>query len=516
MDPEGIELTVRQGLQGENILIAVSNNRKGTTMKRVVLKARLKLFFAIMPAIICFAAGGAEESKSQVNPNVMSTLEQRMQKRISVNFRGTPIDDVVRVMAAQADVDIVKSPKVVGEVTTTLTDVPLSEALTNILAAHGYGYVASKNMIRIAPMSEINDQEEKLENRIYRITYADVGEVEKALSKFISKRGSISANPGTSNIIVNDIESRIRAMDTFVAEIDRITPQVLVEARIYDVTCKDRLDLGVEWHARKNTTYGGAGIGEGGTNPTSGNIDPFIGGLFDGTVNKVESSTSLLRFGWLNPSIDIDILIKAQKEIINAKLLANPRVLVLDNEEATIKIVTEIPYQEITETSGGGSIGTTSFREVGVLLQVTPHVTRDGMVRMYIYPEFSLQAGEVDLGTAAITFSQPIVDKRLAESTLLLMDGQTMVLGGLRKKEVNTQHNKVPFLGDIPIIDNLFKFKAEETIFSELIVFVTPWIIEQPRLNDQEREAYKHTEFGPPCTIITEGETNGECLTCPK
>jgi type IV pilus assembly protein PilQ len=484
-------------------------------MKSVVLKAWLMIFF-VMPAIICFAADGVEEPQSQMNPEVMSTLEQRMQKRISVNFRGTPIDDVIRVMAAQADVDIVKSPKVVGEVTTTLTDVPLSEALANILAAHGYGYVTSKNMIRVAPLSELNDQEEKLESRIYRITYADVGEVEKALAKFISKRGSISSNQGTSNIIVSDIESRVKAMDSFVAEIDRITPQVLVEARIYDVTCKDRLDLGVEWHAGTDTTYGGAGIGDGGVNPSGENIDPFMGGLFDGTINKVESSTSLIRFGWLNPSVDIDVLIKAQKEIINAKLLANPRVLVLDNENATIKIVTEIPYQEITETSGGGSIGTTSFREVGVSLQVVPHVTRDGMVRMYVYPEFSLQAGEVDLGTAAITFSQPVVDRRMAESTLLLMNGQTMVLGGLRKKEVNTQTSKVPLLGDIPVIDNLFKFKAEETVLSELIVFVTPWIVEQPKMSEEEKNAFGHTEFGPPCTDMAIGETNGECMNCKK
>jgi type IV pilus assembly protein PilQ len=485
-------------------------------MELVVLKVRQKLTIIITFAILCITAVVADESDSYIDPEVKSTLEQRMQKRISVNFRNTSIDDVISVMAAQADVDIVKSPKVVGEVTTTLTDVPLSEALTNILAAHGYGYVTSKNMIRIAPLSELTDQDEKLENRIYRITYADVSEVEKALSKFISKRGSISCNQGTSNIIVTDVESKIQAMDTFVAEIDRVTPQVLVEARIYDITCKDRLDLGVEWHAGRNTTYGGTGIADGGVNPSAGRMDPFIGSQFDGTVSKVETSSSLFRIGWLNPAIDIDLLIKAQKEIVNAKLLANPRVLVLDNEEAMIKIVTEIPYQEVTETSGGGSIGSTNFREVGVSLSVVPHVTRDGMVRLHVVPEFSLQTGDVDLGTSAITFSQPVVDRREAESTLLLLNGQTMVLGGLRKKEVNTQHNKVPLLGDIPIINTAFKFKAEETVVSELVVFVTPWVMEQPQLTEQEREAYQHTEFEPPCTIVTDGEKKGECIECPK
>ena len=513
MGSESGELTGQQMLQDENI--AGLKNRKGTTMKSMVLKVWQKVTIAIVPALLCIAAGAAEKPVSYADQEVLSSLEQRMQKRISVNFRSTPIDDVIRVMAEQADVDIVKSPEVVGEVTTTLTDVPLSEALTNILAAHGYGYVTSKNMIRIAPMSEINEGEELLVNRIYRITYADVGDVEKALTKFISKRGSISSNSGTSNIIVTDTESKIKAIDTFVAEIDRITPQILIESRIYDVTCKDRLDIGVEWHAGGNTTYSG-GIAAGGTNPTAGRDDSFIGSVFDGTISKTENTTGLIRFGWLNPAIDIDVLIKAQKEIVSAKLLANPRILVLDNERAQIKIITEIPYQEITETSAGGSLGTTNFREVGVSLEVTPHVTRDRMVRLHIIPEFSLQSGDVDLGTSSITFSQPVVDRRTAETTLLLLDGQTMVLGGLRKKEVNAQQNKIPLLGDIPIIENLFKFKAEETIFSELVIFVTPWIVDRPELSEDEKKAYEQTEFKAPCTHLTEGEKDGECLICPK
>jgi type IV pilus assembly protein PilQ len=487
-------------------------------MKSVVLKVRQ--FFVIITAVICFTAFAAEEQNEQVNPEVMSTLEQRMQKRISVNFRSTPIDDVIRVMAAQADVDIIKSPKVVGEVTTTLTDIPLSEALTNILAAQGYGYVTTKNMIRIAPLSEINTEDEKLENRIYRITYADVDEVEKALSKFISKRGSISSNKGTSNIIVTDVESKIKAMDAFVAEIDRITPQVLVETRIYDVTCTDRLDLGVEWTAGRNSVYGTGNLSEVstlGNATTSGRSEPFMTSLFDGSIGKTNQMNSLFRIGWLSPAIDIDILLKAQKQIINAKLLANPRVMVLDNEQALIKIIREIPYQEMTETSGGGSIGSTSFREVGVSLVVIPHVTRDGMVRLRVRPEFSVDAGDVTVGTGTTSFPQPQVDRREAESTLLLQNGQTMVLGGLRKKEISAQENKIPLLGDLPIIGFAFKSQGEESIFSEMVVFVTPWIAEQPKMSNEEKQIFSNTEFKGPCATMSNAEdVGGECINCTK
>ncbi|MBN1795558.1 MAG: hypothetical protein JW804_02695 [Sedimentisphaerales bacterium] len=469
------------------------------------------VFVAAAFIALCCVAYAADE---RVEKEVLTTLEMRMQKRISVDFRNTPIDDVIRVMAEQADVDIVKSPKVVGDVTTTLTDVPLVEALNNILAAHGYGFVTSKNMIRIGPMNDFTEQQEILTHKIWRITYADVGEVEKALKKFISKRGSISSSAGTSNIMVTDTESKIKAIDKFIAEIDRVTPQVLVEARIYDITCTDRFDLGVEWYAGRNTTYNSSdGVTGTGTNPTiTTRTDPFMTGVFDGAPGKTNTMNGLVRFGWLNAAIDIDLMIKAQKQVLNAKLLANPRVLVLDNENAEIKIIREIPYQEITESTAGGSVGTTNFREVGVTLKVTPHVTRDGMIRLHVLPEFSVDAGDVQVGLVNSSFTQPQVDRRSAESTLLLKSGQTMVLGGLRKKEVSDQKNKIPLLGDLPLIGFVFSSKAEEAIFSEVVVFVTPQIVEQPELTEDEQKAYDETIFDGPCPGATDVEKDGDCL----
>lgn len=455
------------------------------------------MIFVLFVLPMAFAVAEKENEAIDNKPEVLTTLEQRMAKRISVNFRNTPIDDVIRIMAEQADVDIVKSPEVVGEVTTTLTDVPLSEALSNILTAHGFGYVTSKNMIRVAPLGAINERIEAMVNRIYRITYADVAEVETALKKFISSQGSISANLGTSNVIVTDIESKIKAIDTFIAEIDRITPQIVVEARIYDIKCTDRFDLGIQWQAGRNTTIASAL----GSNPTAGRKDPFLNGAFSSSASKTSTSTGTLRIGWLNSGIDIDMILKAQQENLDAKLLANPRVLVLDNEKALFRIISEIPYQELTETSDGGSIGSTSFREVGVTLEVVPHITRDEMIRLHLVPEFSVKSGEVALGvfgTDSSSFNQPIIDRRFADTTLLIKNGQTVVLGGLRKKQVNKQVDKVPLLGDIPVLDNFFKFNAEETIVSELVVFVTPWIVEQPVLTEREQKAYEVTDFKEP------------------
>jgi type IV pilus assembly protein PilQ len=435
-----------------------------------------------------------------------------MQKKISVDFRETPIDDVIRIMAEQASVDVVKSPKVTGTVTAKLSNVPLEEALKNILAAQGYDYVMSKSMIRVAPSGDITQEAEKLISKIYRITYADIKEVEKALSKFISQRGSISTNAGTSNIIVTDTESKIKAIDTFIQEIDRITPQILVESRIYDITTTDNLDLGVEWNIGRQTQYSADGKlvippGQMG-NTVFDQTNPFATGMFRGDTLKTSSTTGLLKFGWFTDHVDIDAIIKAQKNLIDAKLLANPRVLVLDNEKANIRIISEIPYQEITETSGGGSIGATKFRDVGVELEVTPHLTRDGMIRLRLKPKFSISTDKVVIvGASSATFPVPVVDRREADTILLVQDGQTIVLGGMRKKEVLHRINKVPLLGDIPILCFLFRFEGESTINSELVVFVTPKLVKETALSPLERKAYEYTEFTPPEPKPTRAET---------
>jgi len=474
-------------------------------MKRFVTKFVGPWFLMILVLVLATGAAEAAAAASSANEKaskkeVLTPLQEQMQKTISITFRETPIDDVIRAIAEKANVDIIKSPQVTGTVTATLTDVPLGEALDNILASHGYGYVADKNVIRIAPLSELAQKEELLVSKIYRITYADVKDVEKTLEKFISKRGSLSSSTSTSDIIVTDTESKIKAIETFIAHIDRITPQVLVEARIYDITAQNKLDLGIEWVAGRNTTLGST-IGG---NPTAGHTNPFLTSGFDGTTDKTSTaSEGFLRFGILNTHIDIDAQLRAEQADINAKLLANPRILVLDNETALFDIVREIPYKE-TSTTGNTATETVKFKPVGVKLKVTPHVTRDGMLRLHIMPEFG-----VIVSTDAVT-NVPTIDTRKVDTITLVKDGQTVVIGGLRKKDVIQQTNKIPLLGDLPLLGMLFRFEGEDTTNSEIVVFITPRIITHPVLSEAEQQAYGKTEFGRPKPVTTRMEKEAE------
>jgi type IV pilus secretin PilQ/predicted competence protein len=386
-------------------------------------------------------------------------------------------------------------------------------------------------MIRIAPIDEIAQKGEILDNRVYRITYADVGEVENALKKFISKRGSISSNPGTSNIIVTDTGSTIKAIDTFIDEIDRITPQVMVEVRIYDITSTDGFDISGEWTAGRNnpiTTYttnqreinydhltGAATkdetdtIGEQTTAWQSSDAGtakhtseatknyayrkskPFVGGSFD------SESAGTIRLGLLD-TVNVELALNILRSEVGAKLLANPRILVLDNETAEFKIISEIPYTETSDTSSGGSMTSIRFKEVGVELKVTPHVTRDGMIRLHIMPEFGVVAekGVKTAGTALGTV--PTVDVRKVDTKALVKDGQSVVLGGLRKRTVTQTVKKIPFLGDVPIMGSIFSDVTEEVKTNELLIFITPKIIIDPTLSPKELKHLKATEFGDP------------------
>ncbi len=479
-------------------------------MKENLVLRLLTVFVVVcLSCAIAVAQTGNEEPDENTG---LTEIEQRMQKNISIDVNDQPIDLVIRQLVEQANLNYIKSPNVIGNVTVTFKDVPLEEALTNILAVHNCLYVPTDNVIRIITSAEMVEKAEPILTKTYEIVYVDATEVVTALDKFKSPQGSVSSIKGTSHIIVTDTESKIREITGLLEKIDRITPQVLVEARIYDITSRDKLDLGVDWYAGRRTNANAAGfpindditVSKGGADTyVSSNTDPFIASAFNAATAKTAAETDgFLRFGFLSGRIDIDAQLRAEQEITNAKLLANPRILVLDNEQALFDIVTEHPYVERT-ISGGITTETVKFKDVGIKLTVTPHVTREGMLRLHILPEFGVKVGQVLVSSNNV----PIVDKRKVDTIALVRDGQTVVLGGMRKKDVSKQINKIPLLGDLPLLGGLFRFEGEDTAVTEIVVFITPQIIEQePVLSLDEELALEETNFVPPKPDSTKAE----------
>ncbi len=482
------------------------------------------LMFLVVSLSIPPVAVGADEGRI----SVLTKAQAALRTKITRVWVGESIDKVLMDLAEQADVDIVKSPKVTGMVDAKVTGVPLAEVLTNILAAHDYTYVATDDMIRVVPVSEITLAKDALVSKVYRITYADVSEVAESLEKFVDK-GGVAFNKGTSHIVVTDTQRQIKAVDRFIAELDRQTQQVLVEVRIYDITTTEGFELGTDWHAGRNAPYT-ADVTTLPTQVTKTEYDridewqdrtddrtmdgrflfptdyrdwymedrdehtwtepttrtettylnpppivtnrrrkPFVGGSFD----RVRGGT--LSFSLLNDAVDIDLVLNMLKSQVESKLLANPRVLVLDNETANFEIIREIPYKELVQAGREDPLTYTAFKNAGVQLKVTPHIARDGLIKLRIMPEFGVVVSRDISGV-------PIIDTRRADTIALVRDGQTIAIGGLRKTQTSKDISKVPVLGDIPLIKGLFRSVTETEQVNELVVFITPRIITDPDL----------------------------------
>ena len=525
--------------------------------------------FSIISLFILPMTIGAEQMASK-------TGREKLKTKVKLTCVDKKIDEVLMDLADQANIDIVKSPDVNGLVTAKVTDIPLEEALTNILAVYKWTYIATENMIRVMPLPPQTELKEQQVTRIYKIAYADANKVFEALKDFVTGKAEVGFNKSTNHIIVTDKEEKIKAIDTFIEQVDHVTPQVLVEVRIYDVTTKEGFELSPQWHAGRNAPYTGDTIlipdqvqtveigpesetfreevtdlfydkvwspnltdphqkaeqiqenwttqsgrtetertyEQPGFITTNRRRKPFVGGSFD----RVTGGT--LSFSVLNDAVDLDLALTILHSQVGAKLLANPRILVVDNEPAKFEIVREFPYRELLQVTREDPMSYTDFKKVGVDLKVTPHITRDGMLRLKIEPEFSVLVsreaisvlrGTDDLGrmTYQSVLGVPVIDSRRLETTAMIKDGQTITVGGLRKREVTRDVAKVPVLGDLPLVGGLFNSESESVAINELIVFITATIVAEPTLSESEKKLFDETAFTTPDiekTRIEKGE----------
>jgi type IV pilus assembly protein PilQ len=517
-----------------------------TVMKKTDAARPSFTICAFLAAALLFLTG---------TPAVAATTQ--LQTPITYSCVDTSIQQVLVDIADQAGIDIVAAPQVTGSVTFKVTDVPLEEVLTNILAANNYTFAATENMIRVTPIPEVQLVKEPAATKVYHITYADVNSVAAALSTFVSPTGRVAYARGTSTIIVTDTTDKIRAIDKFIEQIDAIDKQVLVEVRIYDIQTNEGFEIDTAWSvatasplkttdvrrtgtdtdASRSVTetfsedqtetttgtesmvgnYSDADEGPGSvttnTNTTQVRDEdrtttttlpfetyrdtetqtwieqrrskPLLGASFDPTTGGAIS------FSLLDDNVNIDLFFSVLKKEVEAKLLANPRVLVLDNETADFDIVREVPYRELIQYERGTPLTYTAFKDIGVQLKVTPHIARDNMIRLHLEPEFGVLVG---LNPEGI----PTVDTRRANTVALIQDGQTIVVGGLKQRQTAREVSKVPVLGDLPLLGGAFRATNEIEQVNELVLFITTRIVTRPALTAIELRQFQMTNFDAP------------------
>ncbi|MBI1314719.1 hypothetical protein GC176_25785 [bacterium] len=302
----------------------------------------------------------------------------------------------------------------------------------------------------------------ELDVRVFRPQFVKVQTLLPAVESLISRNGRVAVLENEDQVIVADRSDILDVIEEAVAALDQPRPQVRIWAMIYDCSIDDVERLGVNWRS--------AGFGRSRL-PDGTPADQILLDTITAAAPAVGVPNGALALMSLGTNVDINAVINALKMSNQSRLLADPNVVVTNHEPAKISIVTEVPYQQLTQGLQGGSIGTTAFREAGVSLEVTPHIARDGTISMLVNPQFSVLTGYTE------TSKQPIIDRREAKTTVRVLNGETFVLGGLRQRTQINNRSGIPYLKDVKYVGKLFRYRQNATRDSELLVFITPEIV---------------------------------------
>ena len=302
----------------------------------------------------------------------------------------------------------------------------------------------------------------RLEVAYFHTHFIPAASAQQPLLAVLSPLGRVAVMPVENRLLVVDYATNLEMVRKVLERIDRPRPQVRITALIYDLSLADVEQLGLNWgSAGKGNTVNADGVANQALEFETTTLAPFAAGEAAGALTV----RSLTR------NFDINSVVLLLQNANDARLLADPNVIVMDNEMAECKSVSEIPYQQITQSELGGQIGTTAFKEAGITLRVRPTIAGDGTIAMLVEPEFSRLAGFTPQE------NQPIIDSRRASTTVRVLNRQTLVLSGLRQRSDTGEFNGIPFLKDVKYVGSLFRSRNTNVRESELIVFIMPEII---------------------------------------
>lgn len=384
---------------------------------------------------------------------------------VSLDYKDASLSSVLRSLSYSYGLNLVAAKDITGKVTVTLQNVTLDEALHAILDVNGYTFTRKGKLIYVTPGPGIEGI--GIVTETVPLKYLTAAEASALLQKTISSKGDIRVNESTNSLVITDFTDSITKVREVLKEVDSPPIQVLIEAKLADITEKDLQNFGFSYTA----THTAIGDDKGLFGRSSAAAESIAGSqTLTGPSSSLSGGqlkiTSLALKG-LSATVTLDALIQDNK----AHLLASPSITTLNGKEARIIIGERFPYKEKTQTTTG-TIESTKFVEIGTTLRVTPRVSPDGWITMAVHPEVSSLTSSLDAG--------PRVATREADATIRVKDGETIIIGGLIKRQDDRVKGKVPILGYIPIIGWLFSNASVDSTSTELVVFITPHIIRSP------------------------------------
>lgn len=405
---------------------------------------------------------------------------------ISMDFQDANLKTVLKIFSQQSGLNFVASQNVQDRTVTIYFDnVTVEDALNHIMNANNLAY-EQKPGSNIFIVKESGRPAIETITKIYELKYAQLssppsgedGEGEdteeeaqilSVLKGVMSENGRIVANSRSNSLIITDVPSQFVIIEEVLSRLDVRTPQVMIEAEILETTTTVADKLGLDW-------TGAFGVYAG---PVHNTIWPLRGGL--GKDNS--SGEGISATGSVNLS-GMGVTLRAILGNSDTKILARPKVLTLNNEPAIIELTARTAVASITSSSGvGGAESTTTSAErlnTGITLEVTPQINKDGYITMHIEPTVIIPVlSKFFTGTG--TNQQKFVDPqtRSTNTTVMVRDGETIIIGGLISKEDTHSYEKIPFLGDLPLLGSAFRYKATDKDDKELLIFITPHIVKE-------------------------------------
>ncbi len=330
--------------------------------------------------------------------------------------------------------------------------------------------------------------------RTMMLKFLDAKSLRQAIEKMSSVYGTIAINEKNNSLIVCDTKEQLDKILFEIKKADKIPQQIMVEVVIVDVQLSDDTEIGVNWDILSDKVY------------DVGYRQNFTARL-GSTVEDVDTIGNATAFNTTGLGGDFSVISGTIRNVINllqqkkdVEILASPRVMVVSGKTASIEAVRELPYNEVTDTSGGGSLSSTEFKKVGVTLDVTATLTDENLIFLNVSSEQNVVVGE------SLT-EVPIIDTRNARTEVLLQDGQVVIMGGLRRKESTKQVTQIPILGDIPLIGLLFKYTNTVITNTELIVFLSPRIYkDEEQIPEEAMEKFREIKDRPMPSLEKTGD----------
>ena len=465
------------------------------------------------PAAVARTDSGGNAAMGQT---ISTTSDSRSYagRPVTFNFQDVPVRTVLQLIAEESGLNIVASDTVTGNVTLRLVNVPWDQALDIVLQAKGLDKRRSGNVVWIAPQSEIAQYEQDkedariaLSNRVELVTeyiqinYHNAAQIYKALTEakgvggsgggggqggqgsnvdtgFLSPRGRLVADERTNTLMISDTPKKVAEMKELIRVIDRPVDQVVIEARVVVATESFMRELGARFGltgTKDNVAFGG--------NLESNRLNlndttQITRGLM--TDLAVTNPAGAVALSILNAGYLLDVELSAMQTQGRGEVISNPRIVTSNQREAVIRQGQEVGYVTIQPAQAGGvATPSVQFKEVLLEMRVTPTITNDGRVFLNLNVKKDEIEGFIDTSIGDV----PQISTRSVNTAVLVEDGQTVVVGGVYEFRERDDVSKVPFLGDIPFLGNLFKKKGRSKEKAELLIFVTPKVLEVAQRN---------------------------------